>query len=795
MRRDGMKMSDPKSNNLRFAFALTAVLCILIFSISSCTTKPGPANTSAKENLAVLEDLGIKTDLGDLKDPNGNPLPADYNPLGKKYGVFNPTDEIYTAGYTVQVPTEFPPYTMDVHQCLFDYGGMKKLHYSGYDSWASSQFKNCIGADVDGDGFEEVVVVYYDTSAQTLNLKVIDNQDGHYDEYNKVIVTGITSTPSLSQYQPALAKGDFDKDNKDEIAVGFTNWVYVLDDKDSDYAVTSSHNYPNTSDLYLAAGDVDWDSQDELVVTYHYGGYAYCDLFDGDLSAPLLINQVVLGNLFDNNMNIQYEQHVHVCVGDIDGDRYKEVVLYGECRNYSPGWVVTAMKYNPDTPDFEWMDFYFFTQRSDAAGTSSQPTLAILDYNGDGLEEIFASSNVYKIDPSANTTDFLYHSKVQYGIYTNPPVNVWTGDVDGDFKDELLCYQGYPSSGNLRIDGWDEVTSGNVTQLTRPGSCDNTSKICLANVDNDSPIVEYTGQHELLFSYPTVIAVLACPPYHAGIGQNIGSCGTTFGMSTATGVEKTESTGFTVGFSVGYESEDPFGIAKSSFKVKVESAMDWISSKSNEIEKYVAYTSGPDEDKVIFTAIPFDVYYYTVISSPNPADVGNTLSINVPRDMQTLSVSRIFYNDRNGDNPNIDSQVLGHTIGDVWSYPSAAERNALLVNGGLCSSNLMTVGVGSGYVTQGIRMSQGQGTGTYNNFSVTVESEFGIGGVTFGMSAGFNYGFEYKVTNTQSTFYEGKVGDIPYGSYSTGMSYSFCLFTYPFTFNKQTFTVVNYWVQ
>jgi hypothetical protein len=134
------------------------------------------------------------------------------------------------------------------------------------------------------------------------------------------------------------------------------------------------------------------------------------------------------------------------------------------------------------------------------------------------------------------------------------------------------------------------------------------------------------------------------------------------------------------------------------------------------------------------------------------------MSINVPREMQTLSVSRTFYNERNGDNPDIDARVFGHTIGSVGSYPTAAERTALLAGGGLCCSTAPpTVGVGSGSTTLGIRMSKGQGTGTNNDISVAVESGFGFGGVTFGMSAGFHYGFEYTLTNTQSTYYEGTV--------------------------------------
>jgi hypothetical protein len=210
------------------------------------------------------------------------------------------------------------------------------IHHSSSESWTSAQYKNCTGADVDGDGFEEVVVVYYDDSADTLNLVVVDNSGEIYEEYGKTIVAGVTSVPALPHYQPALAAGDFDGDDRDEIFVGFTHHVYMLEDKDSDYAVTiSPSNYSSTTDLYLAAGDVDWDQDDELVVTHHSGGYAYCDVFDGDISTPVF-QSGALNNTFTDgihSMTAWYEQHVHVCVGDIDGDPYEEIVLHGECRD------------------------------------------------------------------------------------------------------------------------------------------------------------------------------------------------------------------------------------------------------------------------------------------------------------------------------------------------------------------------------------------------------------------------------------------------------------------------------
>jgi hypothetical protein len=320
------------------------------------------------------------------------------------------------------------------------------------------------------------------------------------------------------------------------------------------------------------------------------------------------------------------------------------------------------------------------------------------------------------------------------------------------------------------------------------------SKIAALNVDDDSPILEYRGEHELLFGDPTVLAVLAAPPYHEGVDQNIEACGTTFGRTTSTGVESSSSIGFSVGFSIGYEWEDIFGISKVSFKMTTTQAWSWMSSSSMEVSRSIAYNGGPDEDKVIFTAVPFDVYYYTILTSPNPEDVGNIMSVNVPREMQTLSVEREFYNSNNGDAPDVDETVLRHVIGDVDSYASPSERDALLEEWGLVSGE-SPVGVGSGSITVTVDLTEGQGSGTSYDFDFTIESEVGLGGVTMGMSLGFQYGYEYWETNSESTFFEGTVGDIPSASFTPDLAYTFGLFAYPFEHEGQKFTVVSYWTE
>ena len=771
---------------------------LFLFIIISCPPvnqpKPdetdGPGSQKLSHNK-MLQELGIVTNLGDLKDPDGNPLPDDYNPLGKKYGVFSPLKEIYFAGYYYYAGRS--QYLVDDCQA-----NLEGLYTSpADDSWVASQYKNCIGADVDGDGLDEVVIVYFGGSTPngTLNLKVIDNQNGTFSEYNKVIVSGIESLPNFPQYQPGLAGGDLDKDGKDEVIMSFSYYAYIIEDKDHNYELTSK-NYSNSSTLYVATGDIDGDSQDEFIITYYYGSNAYCDIFDGDFTNPFAIRYNY--TLHAANLGHTFEQRVHVCMGDIDGDRLDEIVFHGESEPGHERWSICVM--DDAKNDFKWLDFFTWTflETLPYLANGFSPALAILDYNGDGLDDIFASNAIYdyKVGSSTGHPESPKNTNIERIklIFNDTVVNVYTGDVDGNAddplrKDEIVYFY----DGKFWIGGQD-AQGNHQHQVVVNAGCNIYSIICLANVDNDTPVIGYTGNHELLFTDPTVVAALACPPYHSNSGQNIESCGTSFGKSTAQGAEETESTGFSVGFSVGYEYEDPFGVSKASFKITVENSLDWISCQSSEIEKYIAYSSGPGEDKVIFTAIPFDVYYYTIVSSPDPSERGNPMTINIPRKLQTLSVSRKFYNANNGDHPDIGETVLDHTIGNVWSYPTLAERDVLLADEGLFSME-SPVGVGSGSITVGIRKSQAQGTGTYSDFSVKVESEVGSGGFTVGASAGFHYGHEYMITNTESTIYEGTVGDIPDVYYNPDKAYTFGLFAYPSEHGGQAFTVVNYWVE
>jgi hypothetical protein len=83
-------------------------------------------------------------------------------------------------------------------------------------------------------------------------------------------------------HQPALAKGDFDADGKDEIAVGFGGSMFSTSWTNRPPAINTQSPFTgNPNSLFVAAGDVDGDPVDELVASYSENGVAKYTIYDG----------------------------------------------------------------------------------------------------------------------------------------------------------------------------------------------------------------------------------------------------------------------------------------------------------------------------------------------------------------------------------------------------------------------------------------------------------------------------------------------------------------------------------
>ena len=63
-----------------------------------------------------------------------------------------------------------------------------------------------------------------------------------------------------------------------------------------------------------------------------------------------------------------------------------------------------------------------------------------------------------------------------------------------------------------------------------------------------------------------------------------------------------------------------------------------------------------------------------------------------------------------------------------------------------------------------------------------------------GAYGGYELGYSYDVMNTQGTYYEGIVSNIPDGYSLSEYGYNWGIYAYPLTFGSDKFTVVDYWV-
>jgi hypothetical protein len=174
-----------------------------------------------------------------------------------------------------------------------------------------------------------------------------------------------------------------------------------------------------------------------------------------------------------------------------------------------------------------------------------------------------------------------------------------------------------------------------------------------------------------------VIAVLAAAPCSEGIGQALDECTTTWGSASSTTLDRTYSIGVSGSISGGSGTAGGGVIVKSKHTLSVEAS--WEFSRSYELSRSLAFTTGPTEDSVVFVAVPIDRYGYQVISTPDPADLGATMYVDLPRNLIMLIATRAYYNESvQPDALKIDSNVFDHVPGDLRTYPSAADKDRIL---------------------------------------------------------------------------------------------------------------------
>ena len=798
---------------------------------------------SATPNVTVEEvllDFGV--DIADTPriDEDGEPLGDDYAPLGSSM-TLNEHAEIELFGARLEgtfastgaqpVVDLVPDADNVLVPTLLDDSS------AGTDSWFSARDlpRDAVSGDFDGDGVDETVIVY-----QILNESLLLQVKQDAAEGFAVSEPQVVATQAIDEV--VLAAGDFDGDTdvdlmialQEEAGIRVTLWAndggrfeiteQVIDLPLLEVTFEQAH-------VILAVGNLDRDRAHELAAmvnepsttpTARYfvfddAAHAFASLGSGPATVTLPTESATA-------------RSGDIALGDVDGDGMDEVVYGGltdvgnTCftEMFSVVQVLDDAR-NALSPIAAHKVPFRGLRDACSSGAQHRVTyhpITLPDIDGDRIAEIHALEHVYE-DVSTSTGELVSIYQIpQEHLFTHATsgshlqfhantVSFAAGDVTSDGRDDIVFYsqagqssdQGVQVWGLDMIDGFSQMRflDTELISLFDPAGV----KVLLSDVDldQDSASLAYSeGSYRLVFTEPIVLAALAAPPCARDGGPSVDdACRTAFGRAVTDTMERTDSWSIIAGVSVGYEAEF------SALGVKVGSA-EVILNTRNEVRFYggEAYTlttqvvreTGVLEDSVIFETQPYDVYTYVITSHPNPELVGGELQVRLPRTPVTIMTTRDFYNANiAADGVPIDERIFQHTAGDPSTYPTVAERDALLREYTGVQSDEADVGEGSGFTEVSVRQFTETVNGREFAFEATVDFKATKLGVVGGLSLGGGAGFDISTRRGSETIYQGTVSNVAAENYPDD-AISFGLFAYIVddTSNRYPFEVINYWV-
>lgn len=709
----------------------------------------------------------------------------------------------------------------------------------GGDSNNQQALRDVEAGDVDDDGLEEIVVVFVDTSAadRLVKIKIIEDKEDGYAEIEETIADGD------GVLDVSIATGDFSGNGADQVAVVLTkdasSELLIVTpqaggsgERASNFTVdeaaskTLPHSLAEARDtVEIASGNLDYDNPIELVLVVNelvsnpLGGVATYYVYDDEKAAfELLDSGLVSGT--DGQAYVARE--ADVTLGDIDGDGIDEVVFAGltdlgtSCDNDYDA-IVTALddaKHGLEPLSTKFFEPFF--SKCPAFGPWRLRFIHVnaFDLDGDGIDEVQANQFIFEdlVDTGAfgepiyeMPENIFVDGDSDAGAYiTSASTSIETGDVTGDGRENILVYT--PWQTDVRIFGLSNIETVGFAELSRIAATSSANTqtevgplLVPVNVDMDSPVLKYSdGEYELVFTEPILIAVLAAAPCGEGIGQNTQACSVSFGQTESTMVDASITVSVKAGIHTGVKTgaNVPFvGDVGAEFKKTITFSASISAGVAYTVEKSRVFSTGPLEDGVVFTTIPYDRYTYKILSHPDPELIGGEVVVSLPREPIMLKAERGFYNANIVDTSiPIGSNVFSHTVGDVQSYPSEGEKNSLLTQYDGLENGPISVGQGSGSDGLGIDVSTAISAGASLGIEIEKSVDVTAGPALAGFSVGYGVSASLTVTSGSSTSYSVTVGDLDAASFADNQ-YSYGMFTYVQTVEDQEFEVINFWVE
>jgi len=645
------------------------------------------------------------------------------------------------------------------------------MYSVGHPSLSAGSRKVAAAGNLDRDPYDEVVmVVNPETTAG--KVQVLDGANGEFDLRvldHDLVIPGVDG----GAYRYDLALGDVDGDGYDEIVVAASHdsrsaYLWVFDDKRSGYPLITEKVIPGRDggaidDVQVAVADLDGDGRAEIavantrtateithvaptsygwtvpdptiVVRMHTWSYEVSllviDELDEDLSGkpqPVrrsggeeygwlyhVATQQIYSNIFvpepvDTTPRVVAELRAP----DVDGNGVADLVLTTRAARYRYNDTIIGLPSDAlsfmvescvDTAEasLERMEAGELVTRASLSreedvecetGYPGSVWGVALDTDGDRSDEVLFDGEVHRW----NGTDLVATGdEVDLDDGSNPVQTVTRGDVNGDGLADVMVLR---RDGTVEVYGmgrrkthydldWQPVFAyswSNLANLRVDGNAGSDHQVLVAaNVDDDSVILEpklvhesdpdkRTVEHRTVFSADRVVAVLAAAPCFAEAWQDGRRCGTD--LAFPTDHEGTTDASMVVSARVMVTSEaddaTAFGSNEVGYLLAGKLADDLTRSgrglDSAQSEALLRRAATGTDDLVVFYTVPYHRYTYTFASHPEADLRGSRVYISLPLAPRVFSLSRAAYNANNGPEADLDDAVLPHVPGEPSTY-------------------------------------------------------------------------------------------------------------------------------
>ena len=835
---------------------------------------------SDDEVLNSLNALGVP--LADEDSPrvasDGTVLADSWAPLGQTVILSKPSEyfcadlALIAGGADADKPSAVFQYNPEGTDGVPE---VEVLGVPDLQPWLASSASEAIGADVDDDGFEELVIAYVESDvgadpAPDLRVVIFDDQaeafalagDLRFDTRTESPVTGID-----------LAVCDLELDGFREIlvAVSFEAGparLFFVSRVSGALVLLTSHGraFPapdaqTSVTAFIDAGNADNDFEPEIGVALTYrvadalegkAEYRVLDMADG---AYRVIAEGPIEHVPESGPTLDSITMANVVLADMDADRDAEILFAGLSPKVDPGagtlegyWhVLVGLDLAPQAP--------VVTQISSLSRNNGfQPSqggtvrriehiyFESLDFDADGRDELLVNQVVYDnftdvvdaaraaheesenpapFDPDSVprwkelhifTEDLFFPP--QADAFTRRNTGLAVGDVDGReyldadgqafHRDEVLWVI-QPHAEEIYIfdiDGTLDTIPLQPDPLSRTNPQEFNMLLVPVNVVDDSIIADIDLiSRILIYGSPIVLAALAAPPCHKdAVQQRDNGCITSYGRTVSQSFEHEHTASARAKAMFGVGAAGAGGEFKNVLGFEVRLSKTWGVTSTR--EKSVVFEAGPMEDTVIFSAVPYDSYFYTFKRHTDPGRLGKRMQMLMPREPVVLMVQREFYNRVTPpDALKIEANVFQHTVGNVRSYPTRAQKDAIraqfdIESRGWWENGLQHVGQVNGVVELGIAIgderSSGFGVGISFEWLHTLSA-----GYAHEFELGIGYDADFTWTIGKEMVYTGSIGSLGADDFlNENLRYAFGMFVYyqevP---SGQGFEVINYWVE